>query len=88
MGVSASWSLHQTQKFCDVFILAAIGAHPQESPTASIHSNAADLDTSEDDESDFQDSDPATDQSDADIESAADSDDDDSDVENPSSQKG
>ena len=91
----ASWSLHQSQKLRDVyiFILAAIGAHPQESPTASSHSSAAgDLDNLYQDvtetEGEEEDEDPATDQSDADIESAADSDDDNSDVENPSSQKG
>ena len=54
---------------------------------------AGDLDTNED-ESDFKDSDPATDISEADIESAGsiesagDSDDEDSEDENPSSQKG
>ena len=81
-----------------ILILAAIGAHPQESPTASSHSSAAgDLDNLYQDVTeteDEEDEDPATDQSDADIESAGDiepdgySDDENSEVENPSSQKG
>ena len=85
----------------NIFILAAIGAHQQQSPTTSNHDSAADLDNLSEDKTEEEDEDQTTttDQSEADIESDADSDvesngniesNGDSDIEdqNPSSQKG